>query len=311
MHTFKYHLVTLAAALALGAAVAPPACAQKFSDWAAPTHLDSPVNTPSVDGCPFISKDGLSLFFASDRTGAGGGTDIYVTQRESTDAPWGQPENLGVAINGPTNDFCPMLTIDAHYLYFVSTSRADGCGGMDIYASFRRDKRDNFGWEPAVNLGCQVNSPQNDFTPSIFDDEEGRPTLYFGSNRPGGPGGTDIYASVMQTDGSFGAASLVAGLNTPSNDQRPNVRRDGREIFFDSNRPGSAGFDLWTATRASTSDGWAAPTNLGPSVNSAGSEGRPSLSFDGLTLYFMSNRPGSLGDVDIFFTTRTKLRKAK
>jgi len=53
---------------------------------------------------------------------------------------------------------------------------------------------------------------------------------------------------------SFGAPVLSQGLNTAQNDFRPNLRRDGLEIFFDSDRPGGiGGLDLWTSTRASTS----------------------------------------------------------
>ena len=102
MNTVNNHLVNVAAALALFAALAPPSSAQKF-------------------------RDGLSLYFASDRSGTAGGTDISVSGRVSGDGPWGEPRNLGVTINGVTNDFCPTPTIDGHYLYFVSTSRADVC----------------------------------------------------------------------------------------------------------------------------------------------------------------------------------------
>ena len=60
--------------------------------------------------------------------------------------------------------------------------------------------------------------------------------------------------------------------------------------------------------RESTSDAWSSPTNLGPVVNSEAVEGRPSLSFDATTLYFMSSRPGGSGGIDLYVTTRSKLR---
>src|SRR3989449_9575088 len=62
-----------------------------YSDWSTPVNLGPVVNSGSNEQHPAISKDGLSLYFASDRAGAGGmgGLDIYVSHRESLDAPWG------------------------------------------------------------------------------------------------------------------------------------------------------------------------------------------------------------------------------
>jgi len=76
-----------------------------------------------------------------------------------------------------------------------------------------------------------------------------------------------------------------------------------------SDRPGTFGLvDPWVATRASTSDPWGAPVNLGSVVNSAGTEARPAQSFKGTELYFQSNRPGGLGAFDLYVITRSKLK---
>ncbi len=295
-------------ALCVTVVLVPCTQAQQFSDWSAPANLGPTINSAGTDGCPFISKHDLSLYFASNRPGTLGGLDIWVSERGSVDDPWGPPQNLGLNINAASNELCPTLTIDGHSLYFVS-DRPGGCGGQDLYVSRRHNKRDNFGWQPPVNLGCDVNSSSDDFTPSYFEDEEtGSIRLYFSSARPGGPGGTDIYVSTLNEDGFFGPAVPVVELNTPFNDQRPNIRRDGLELFFDSNRPGSLGStDLWVSTRPSTSDPWSAPVSLGPILNSAGLEGRPAISFKGTSLYFMSNRPGGFGGIDLYVSTRSKL----
>ena len=65
--------------------------------------------------------------------------------------------------------------------------------------------------------------------------------------------------------------------------------------------------DIYAATRAKTSGTWSAPVNLGSNVNSPLAETRPSLSWDGTTLYFGSTRPGGEGMIDIYVTTRAKL----
>ena len=116
-------------------------------------------------------------------------------------------------------------------------------------------------------------------------------------------GDSDIYVSAFNGD-SFAMPTLAPGLNTASNDNRPNLRRDGLEIFFDSNRPGTyGGHDLWTSTRASTSDPWSLPTNLGPGVNSTVDDLRPTLSWDATTLYFGSVCPGGEGSQDLYVIT--------
>ena len=285
--------------------------AKRFTDWGAPVNAElipgtsSELNTPFNDGCPYQSPDGQSLFLASNRQpGTLGGQDIWISDRQGEDGPWGMPVNVGAPINSAYNDFCPSPS-RGHRLFFVS-DRPGGCGGGDIYVTrFGPD-----GWENPQNVGCQINSPADEASPSLFEDEDGNANLYFSSTRPGGfdedaepAGDSDIYFSI-----NFGSAQLAPNLNTEFGDFRPNVRHDGREIVFDSNRPGSiGGQDIFTAVRESTNDVWSEPVNLGV-LNSAGNETRASLSWDGLTMVFGSTRIGSEGSTDIYITTREKLR---
>jgi len=300
----RKNIVALFALLALLFLTNLSASAQRYSAWAAAENLGATINTSALEGCPFIAPDNLSLFFASDRAGGSGLTDIYVSTRTSSNVPWGTPVNLGASVNSSGAEVCPTITADGLSLFFVSDRTGGGCGGNDIWISRRLNIQS--AWEPAINLGCQFNSPQSDITPSLFTDAGGTTYLYFSSNRPGGPGLQDIYVSTLQPNGTFGAPILVAGLNTEFNDMRPNIRvRDGLEIFFESNRTGTlGGLDLYVSTRANTSAQWGAPVNLGATVNSASNEGRPSLSFDGRELYFMSDRPGGFGGNDLYIARR-------
>ena len=297
----------------------------QFSDWSAPVNVGPPVNSAFAEMNPFISKDGLSLYFTCfNCPGNIGGSDIWVSQRASVNDAWGAPQNLGPNINSGSNDASPALSSDGHRLYFTS-NRLGGFGGNDIYVSRRHNKRDDFGWQPAENLGSGVNTAQDEAGPEYFEDEEtGVITLYFSSNRPGGLGGNDIYASTLNEnddeDGTFGPAVLVTELSSTFDDQGPAIRRDGMEIFFGSNRPGSIpappglpsqAVDLWVSTRASTSDQWSTPVNLGPVVNSEFGDAGPALSRNGTELYFQSAfRSGNVGGTmfDIWKTTRTKLK---
>lgn len=287
-----------------------------FSGWDAARSVEHAApgahehfNTEFLEGCPFTSRDGTMLFMASTRPGGLGGIDIWVSIRASIHEPWGEPVNVGAPVNSTANDFCPTLSRDGHTFYFVS-SRPGGFGGTDIYVTRLRQ---GDGFEEPQNLGPAVNSAADEASPFPLPERDNGPVLYFSSTRVGGfapdePGATvgdsDIYRSEWQGEG-FGPAELVAGVNTAFDDGHPNVRRDALEIFFYSNRPGGLGSnDLYAATRSSSTAPWSAPVNLGPSVNSEAAETRPSLSWNGATLYFGSTRAGGEGSSDIYVTTR-------
>ncbi len=266
--TFRPHLaLTLLVGGMLTLVMTQAAQAQKYSDWSAAVNLGPAINSAFSDQGPAISKDGLSLYFTSDRPeGLGGPFDMYVSQRASVDDPWGSPVNLGPTVNTAFDEGEPGLSRDGHFLFFQS-KRPGGFGGIDLWVSYREHTHDDFDWQPAVNLGAGVNSAADDQGPSYFENEEdGAPQLYFGSSRPGGLGGN-------------------------------------------SNRVGSIGAgDLWAATRESTLDAWSTPVNLGSPVNTSSQEQAPYLSSDGKTLFFSSGRPGGFGGLDLYVTTRTKLR---
>ena len=290
-------LTAIAAGTASVFATAAVAFAMSFGAWSPAVNAESipgtsgNLNTAALEGCPFVAQRGDVLYFASNRAGGLGNLDIWYAVRGENGA-WGDPVNF-TEVNSPANELCPMAHRNGKTFLFVS-ARAGGCGGDDLYATRLHATR---GWAAPTNLGCTVNSTANEASPSLLETE-----LYFSSTISGGLG--DIYVSPF--DGvSFGARLLASGLNTAQNDFRPNLRRDGLEIFFDSDRPGGiGGLDLWTSTRASTSDPWSTPTNLGSDVNSSVNDLRASLSWDGTTLYFGSLRAGGEGSQDLYVTTR-------
>lgn len=292
-------LLALTASLLLAA---PP-----FSEWSPPVNLGSPINSAFNETGPALSKDRLSLYFTSDRPGGMGGNDIWVSQRASREDPWGEPVNLGPTVNTAFNEGVPSFSRDGHFMYFNSI-RSGGFGLNDIWIARRAHTHDDFGWEEPVNAGAGVNSSADDAGAGYLENEEaGTPLLYFGSTRPGGPGSFDIYVSAQAADGSWGPAVLVPELSSPLSDQRPSVRFDGLELFLFSNRPGGSGLtDLWVSTRQTTLDAWSAPVNLGATMNSPAVDFTEFISPDREMLVFASNRPGGLGNFDLYVTTRVK-----
>jgi hypothetical protein len=302
--------VALTAVGLLALLASSPTAAPKFSDWSAPVNLGPLVNSSSLDAGPAISKDGSSLYFNSNRPGGVGANDIWVSQWDILTQAWGIPTNLGAVVNSAGIEAGAALSRDEHWLFFQS-NRPGGFGALDIWVSYRQHIHDDFGWEPAVNLGPGVNSAFEDTSAAYFEnDESGAPQLFFASNRPGGLGQFDIYVSELLPDDTFGPASLVPELSSPLTEVDPSIRFDGLEVFFFSGRPVSfGGIDLWTATRETVFDPWSTPTNLGPLVNTVATDTQPSIASDRQTLYFVSNRAGGFGDLDLYVITRSKKSK--
>ena len=319
-------LVTFAAA-ALGCAndaVAPRPAAEggaraqlgPFEPWSSAVRIEAAwpgahpnFNTAFLDGCPASSRDGKTFFLASTRPGSRG-IDIWVSRRQSVDEPWGEPVNVGEPINSAYNDFCPMPGRDGHEFFFVS-NRPGGCGGDDIYVTRFRDDGTV---DPPENLGCEVNSAGNEAGPVPITEPGRGPVLYFSSTRLGGfspdpagatNGDADLYSSEWK-GGRYQAPTLVPGVNSAQEDGQPYVQRDARELYFFSTRPGGKGAqDIWMASRAKAHDAWSTPVNLGDAVNSPAAETRPSLSWDGTTLYFGSTR--LTGESNIYVSSRDRL----
>jgi len=288
----------------------------QYSPWSMPVNLGPTVNSSWTEAGTFISKDGLSLYFSSYRPVGMGGLDLWVAQRASVNEDWGEPKSLGDTINSGENDTTPAISTDGHWLFFAS-NRPGGSGGLDLYASRRHNKRDDFGWGPPVNLGPAVNTAADDRGPAYFeDDATGAIVLYFSSKRNSGQ--EDIFSSTLQPDESWGPSAEVAGLaNSCYYESNPSISKDGLEIYVGCAAGGPTcpcpgvvvgSADLYVSTRESTADPWSPPVNLGSLVNSTALDFRPSLSFDKTELYFHSGRSGGWGGYALYRSTRTKLQ---
>ncbi len=154
------------------------------------------------------------------------------------------------------------------------------------------------------NLGPIVNTPNLEYAPTITADGK---TLYFVSNRPGGVGGHDFWVTSKgdRLDTVFAAPhNLGAPVNTDLNEGVSSISADGQVIYFTAcNREDGLGdCDLYEAELDGTE--WVNVRNISE-INSAYWDSQPSISSDGKTLYFISNRPGAIGgqdDADIYIS---------
>lgn len=153
------------------------------SEWSEPVLMN--INDPgSWNSTPAFSRDGRTLYFASNRTGGFGGTDIYSATLDAR-GRWGSVKNMGPKINTPGNEMFPFASDDGK-LYFSSTGHP-GLGNLDIFVAVRS------GGEITVeNLGPSINSNADDFGFFLYDPTKG----FFTSNREGGKGDDDIFTFI-------------------------------------------------------------------------------------------------------------------
>lgn len=149
-------------------------------------ETDRDAQNFSWDSTPAFSPDGRTLYFASNRKGGYGGTDIYSAQMDSR-GRFTRVRNLGPEINTPGDDMFPYVAEDAK-LYFASDGHP-GYGGIDIFVV----KRAN-GKTAIENLGQPMNSTGDDFGIFLFRPDRG----FFTSNRDGGRGDDDIYTFINE-----------------------------------------------------------------------------------------------------------------
>ena len=222
------------------------------------------------------------------------------------DFTFGPPQNLGPVINSSSDDFSPSISADGLSLYF-SSRRPGGFGGVDLWVSTRPST--NAPWGTPVNVGLPVNSPYDEWSPSISSDGL---TLFFSEpwdSRYGSlhPNGLNPRANIWMTTRPSSAAAWSAPVNLgPSINTEgvfdPSISADGLSLYFGSFWPGSptGKCNIMVATRASTAALFGTPVFLQilPSTYATW----PSISSDGRTLFYtLLGGPGGIG---IWVTTR-------
>lgn len=281
----------------------PHSAFERWTAWSPPVNLGAPVSMSSNELDIALSKDGLSLYFVSDRTGGEGGNDIWVARRSGRDAPWGSPVNLGSTINSGSAENTIALSRDGHWLIFGS-GRPLGFGRSDLYASYREDVHDDLAWRAPVNLGAGVNTPDVELSPSYFENDGGAAQLYFTRGPFPVPGG-DIYVSELGVDGSWGPATPLAEVNTAAGDRGPSISHDGLSLYFWSNRSG--GVHIWVSTRESVDDPWSVPERVAVAIPGSDEEVEPFIFSHGSreSLFIIGHAAGNLNDVFVSERSRT------
>jgi hypothetical protein len=183
---------------------------------------------------PFLTRDGLKLFFASNRPLDATSTeskdfDIWYVQRNNLKSAWSKPINLGATINTESNEFYPSLAENGN-LYFTSDRIENSKGKDDIYVS---NLLNNIYQNP-ISLNSNINSDGYEFNAFIASDESY--LLFTAYNRPDGLGSGDIYISRKNKYGEWGKAlNLCEKVNSDKMDYCPFIDKNDK-LYFTSKR---------------------------------------------------------------------------
>jgi len=152
--------------------------------WNPMQKMSNRINSSELETSLFISDDGNTLLFSSNRSGGVGKLDIYISYKEDN-GNWSKPENLGQTINTPFDDEAPFLSGDGNLLFFSSKGHMT-MGGYDIFYS---SKNPDGTWTKPINVGYPINTTGDDlFYVPFGNGNEG----YFVRDLPGGNGLMDI-----------------------------------------------------------------------------------------------------------------------
>lgn len=237
------------------------------------------ISTGEYESHPAFTPDGKTLYYLKDTPDFSHWT---IVESRFEKGGWTRPEV--VPFSGQYSDADPFITPDGSRMFFISNRPVDGKPkeDLDIWVV---ERKEGGGWGEPRHLGPPVSSPGNEWFPTLAADG----TLYFGSNREGGKGRTDLYRARL-VDGQYAAPeNLGDAVNSPGEEFEPLISPQGDVLLFMAIRQGGQGSgDLWVSYFR---DGaWTPARNLPPPINSPAFEVSPKISPDGRFFFFTSTR---------------------
>jgi hypothetical protein len=276
----------------------PPPC-DLTKHFMTPVPLLS-VNTAEDEGSARLTADEQTLFIDAVRDGDGGNPsfDLFMTKRDGGGDTFGPLIRLVPPDDPSTQEYSGSMTDDGLLLFFERQPIA----GLDSNILFAKRTRREDPFDPPQDVPG-INSAGYDANPFVRGDGG---ELWFVAN--GQSASIDIYvAHANPNDGGPWTTTTVGEVNTSQQDFNPVISADGLTLYFasDRNLPGSAGLNIFVASRSDTKSVFQPPQAV-DNVNSNDDETPTWLSVDGCRLYMTSNRAGGRGKQDIYVATRPK-----
>jgi len=259
-----------------------------------------PVNSPFPEYVPLMNANEDMLIFTSRRPNTTGRSvdksglfmeDVYISNL-NRDGTWSEPDN-DLKFNTPGHDACVGLSPDGTKLILYKSDN-----GGDLYIS----ELQNGNWsDPEPIPG--INTSHWESSASFTADEK---FIYFTSDKPGGYGGSDIYRATLQDNGKYGnVENLGDVINSPFDEDAPQIHIDGRTLFFSSKgHIGLGGYDIYSSVYLEEIQSWTEPRNIGYPINTPDDDIYFTLHANGTKGFFASYRNDSYGEKDIYMIVR-------
>jgi Tol biopolymer transport system component len=274
-------------------------------------NLGALVNSPYADYYPFVPSDESFIIFNTRRPNEGASiikedgnyvASIYISK--VIEGAFVKSKNIGPPIakkEGEQEIIGLSATGEIMLLYYTNLK-----GVGDIYST-STDKNKSF--KPADKLDVNINSTKAEEIAACISSDGS--VLYFASNREGGKGGTDLYLSRKLPDGNWGhPQNMGDDINTPFDEDFPNVSADGKVIYFSSNgHTTMGGYDIFKADLNPETKQFQNAKNLGYPINTPEDNFNFRISSNGRYGYIAALREGGLGDLDIYRVTLNEVEQ--
>jgi hypothetical protein len=242
------------------------------------------ISTGDYEVCPTLSPDGSTFYFVRSTPDANFWTIVFSQYKVGK---WNAPQVA--PFSGQYSDADEFITRDGTQMFFISRRPVSGDispnadGKLDIWVMEKTGSGD---WGEPRNLGRPVNSDANEYYPTVAANG----TLYFGSRRKGGKGGTDIYRSRLVNGKYQEPENLGEAINTEFDEFEPYIAPDESfMIFMAGGRPDSlGGYDFYISYNRNGQ--WTKAKNLGAPINSSADEYSAKISPDGKYFFWASAR---------------------
>jgi len=268
-------------------------------------NLGQDINSQYDDATPCVTADGKMLLFNTRRPEdpnspidiEGDGKyfqDIYVSYFDTINKKWLPAQPVPGNVNTDAHDAITSISPDGKMIFiYKNDTRDNQSAGGDIFVS----KISKNKWKTPEPIGKPINSTYWEGGACISPDGK---TLFFTSERKGGYGHSDIWMCKKINNKEWSKPeNLGSTVNTPYDEVGLFMAPDGKTLFFASNGPKSMGsYDIFKTTYENGK--WTEPVNLGYPINTEFSDGPISIDASGKIAYISSDRPGGLGERDIY-----------
>ncbi|MGI4867355.1 MAG: OmpA family protein [Janthinobacterium lividum] len=185
----------------------------KDGKWSVPKSLGAAVNSAAWDSQPTLSPKEDTLYFASDRLGGFGMSDIYFTVKQKN-GQWGRAQNMGPVVNTRESEVSPFFHPLYQVLYFSSRGQLLNFGDFDIYKTYRVNGR----WQEPRNIGPLVNGKGSEY---YFTIDSQSKNLYYARSEAQEIGNLDLYSFPLPMEAQPQATTQVAGTLLDSVSNKP------------------------------------------------------------------------------------------